>query len=299
MQRQPLVIEQDDMEVTGTDLAEMRAMHEIQAGLVMANKFPRDENQAFQNIMNTCERVSLAAKAMYAYDKGGKPVSGATIRLAEAIARNWKHINCGIREVKQENGKSVMRAFAVDLQNNIWKCVEFIVPHTRKANNELRSITDPRDIYEHTANMGARRLRACILALIPADIVEEAVAKCQRVLDCEERKVPLADRIRKMVNRLDKLGVKVEHIEGRLNHKIDLTTAEEVTEMYAIINSLEDNMSRRETWFDIAPANKTPARGMSGFKNALGLSKEPEITSVEIDGEVQFNQGGQEHGAGI
>lgn len=40
-------------------------------------------------------------------------------------------------------------------------------------------LTDSRDIYEATANFGARRMRACILGVIPGDVVDMAVNECK------------------------------------------------------------------------------------------------------------------------
>lgn len=52
---------------------------------------------------------------------------------------------------------------------------QFQVRHWRDTKSGGYALKDSRDIYEKVANDGARRLRACILAVIPADVVETAV----------------------------------------------------------------------------------------------------------------------------
>lgn len=302
MQRQPLVIEGDHQALDTSqqlDLNAQRALHNLQTAFTIAKKFPRDREQAVQNILNECKRISLASKALYEYPKGKTSVRGTSIRLAETIARYWGNLDCGVREISRTGNRSLVESFAIDLETNNRKSLEFEVVHQLDTKEGGKALVDERSIYEHIANMGARRLRACIQAAIPADVFESAVKACEETLNDEDRKKPMADRVRAMVSMFDGIGVKVEHLEQRLNHKLDLTTEEELREMGAIYNSLKDNMSVRTDWFDIAPAKKA-GNGMAGFKDRLGLTKEPEITSVEIDGELQFtNQGVDEHGAGI
>ena len=45
---------------------------------------------------------------------------------------------------------------------------------------DIYAITDDRDIYELEANMSARRIRACILQMIPGDVTDAAVAACRK-----------------------------------------------------------------------------------------------------------------------
>ena len=48
-----------------------RAIAEVQAALVIAKQFPRDMNQAWDRIMNACQRPTLAQSAVYSYGRGG------------------------------------------------------------------------------------------------------------------------------------------------------------------------------------------------------------------------------------
>ena len=154
-----------------------RAMQEVQAAMIVAKKFPRDQHAAYGRIMIACERSVLAVAASYSYPKGGTMVTGPTIRLAEVLAQNWGNMEFGIKELAQDKGSSEVQAFAWDLETNVRQSKTFVVPHKMKAHGSFKALNDPRDIYEHVANMGARRLRACILGIIPGDIVDASVAK--------------------------------------------------------------------------------------------------------------------------
>src|SRR5690606_36069410 len=83
------------------EVAMTRAAQEVQAAMVIAKRFPRDENTAFARIMRACKRKQLAEAAIYAYPKGGTNVQGPSIRLAEALAQAWGNIDFGVIELEQ------------------------------------------------------------------------------------------------------------------------------------------------------------------------------------------------------
>jgi len=249
-------------EKTGGDIVqieEAKAMHEIQASLVIAKKFPRDVNQVFSKIIASCQRPMLAEQAIYAYPRGGKTVTGPSIRLAEVLAQNWGNMVYGVREISQSNGVSVAQAYAWDLETNVKQVKEFQVPHVRHTNNGTKKLTDPRDIYELVANNGARRMRACILGVIPIDIQEAATAQCEKTLSSGEE--PIEDRIRKMILLFKEFGVSQEQIEKRLGHKVDAIIEAEIVTLRGIYKSIKDGMATREDFFGFEqkPSGKASA----------------------------------------
>lgn len=234
--------------------SEARAVAEVQAAYVIAKKFPRDENQSYMKIINACKRPFLAEHAMYTYPKGGQSVSGPSIRLAEVMAQSWGNIDCGVRELSQSNGVSIAEAYCIDLETNARSVKIFHVPHVRDTKKGRVKLTEARDIYEMVANQGARRLRACILAILPIDVQEAAIAQIKKTLEVGE--VPLADRIRMMVAKFDEVGVKVEHLEKRLGHKLEATIPQEIVTLQGIYKSIKDGFAGREDFFDIAGEGK-------------------------------------------
>ena len=111
-------------------------------------------------------------------------------------------------------------------------------------------LKDPRDIYELIANQGARRLRACILGVIPGDIVEAAVKQCEKTMEKGSDK-PMAERIRDMVTAFEQLGITQQLIEKRLGHKVDATIATELVTLQKIYRSIKDGMAKPEDFFEV------------------------------------------------
>lgn len=229
-----------------------RAIAEAQGKLVIAKRFPRDEVAAYNKVSQACQRKGVAEKAFYKYNRGGSSVEGPTIRFAEELARCWGNIDYGIKELSQDDGKSEMQAYAWDLETNAMSVQNFTNPHIREVAGKAKLLTSQRDIYEINANMGARRLRARILAILPADLVDMAIKECKATI-AGRNDEPLIDRVKKMVVQFGKLGVSQEQIERRLKRKVETMTAEDFVDYVGIYNAIKGGESKPSEWFAAEP----------------------------------------------
>lgn len=240
------VAAQPSVAVARTD--QQRAIAEVQAALAIARMNPRDPVAAMDRILNACSRPSLAEAAVYQYSRGGSDISGPSIRLAEAIAQQWGNMSFGIRELEQRGGESTVQAFAWDIETNTRREVTFQVPHVRHTKRGVTKLEDPRDVYELVANQGARRLRACILAVIPGDVTEAAVDQCELTMKAKADTSP--DAVRKMLEAFSAFGVTREQIEARIQRRIDAITAAQLVGLKKVYASLRDGMSTAADWFE-------------------------------------------------
>lgn len=234
-----------------------RAVQEVQAALIIAKRFPRDETAAYNKIMKACERPVLAQQAIYSLPISGQNKRGPSIRLAEVLAQCWGNLQFGIRELERSPGRSKCIAFCWDKESNLKVESEFEVEHWIEKNEMVdrvkrkvrKPITDPVEIDRLIANRGARKLRNAILNCIPGDVVDAAQRKC---MDTQRRGdgKPLSDQVREMVVAFDKLGVNQKMIEDRLGHTVDLTTADELIDLRAIYVSINDKEANRGTYFN-------------------------------------------------
>lgn len=225
-----------------------RAITEVQAALVIAKQFPRNPIEAYDKIMNACQRSGLAQNAVYSYARGGASISGPSIRLAEMLAQNWGNIQYGIRELSSSNGESTVEAFAWDVETNTRQTKVFQVPHVRYSRSKGNTkLNDPRDIYELVANNGARRLRACILGVIPSDVIDDAVSQCERTIHASADTSPQA--VQKLVEAFEQFGVGKDDIESFIQRRIEAITAANIVSLRKIFTSLRDGMSHPKEWF--------------------------------------------------
>ncbi len=177
----------------------------------------------------------------------------------------------------------MVRAHCWDLETNTRRTDDFEVKHEIKAHGAIKKLTDPRDIRELTANLGARRERGCILSIIPGDILDEAVAQCKQTLLGNSTE-PLIDRANNMVRAFSAFGVTQGMIEARLGHNLAAISPIELMQLRQVYTSLHDEAGSREDFFEVAPEDpaaeltpgkKRPAAKRTRKKKADAPAPEP------------------------
>jgi len=285
---------------TTTEMMVSRQAQEVQAAMVVAKKFPRNEVESYNRIIRACQRKSLAEQAMYEYPRGGTKVTGPSIRLAEAMAQNWGNLDYGLIELEQKAGESQVMAYAWDLETNTRQTIVFSVPHIRATKKGNVPLTDPRDIYEMVANQGARRMRSCILRVIPGDVVESAVAQCNKTL-MDGGGAPLIDLVRDAAKTFqEEYGIPLEAIEKYIGCKHEAFRMNDLIRLKKVFRSLKDGMAKREDYFDLGleskdeevsdPFQKAEADKNEKKKERGGSEKkesEPELDPSFVPGEQQ------------
>ncbi len=271
----------------GQEVEKSRALQEVQAAIFMARQFPRDETRAYRKVIEASKRLSLAEKAIYCYPRGGQQIKGPSIRTAETIAKYWGNLSYGIKELSQNNTEhsSEMMAYCWDLESNVRVERIFKVPHIRDTKQGTKLLTDARDIYEKTANDGARRLRAAILEVLPSDVVEDFIKACEKTIEGSSDK-PIKDRVKDMLTLFEEIGVSQDMIEKRIGTKTDNFIAKNIVDLGGIYNSIKNNFAPVEQYFDIpTAAEKQKAQTEAKLKSSGkdGKKKQYEPTTEEIE----------------
>lgn len=265
-------------ESAGARQNQSRELAEMQTKYLMAEKFPRNEVAAMDRILNAFTRPTLAEKAQYQFARGGSDIAGPSIRAAEAIAQQWGNIETGWRELSRGIDPagvpySEIEAFCVDLQSRNAKRLAFIVRHWRDTKQGGYKLKDERDVYELCANQAQRRLRACILASIPGDVTEAAMQQAEVTLRAKADTGPEA--MAKMLEAFAGFGVTKEHIEKRIQRRLDAITPAQVVTLKRIYASLRDEMSVPGEWFDMgeAPPPSDAAGSLEKVRAAAAAKK--------------------------
>lgn len=243
-----------------------REMAETQSKYMMAQHFPRNVVANMDKILNAFTRPSLAEKAQYQFARGGTDICGPSIRAAEAIAQQWGNLEFGFRELSRGISPdgvpfSEVESFCTDLENRTRRPMQFIVRHWRDTKKGGYKLTDERDIYELIANQAQRRTRACILALIPGDVVDAAMDQAAVTLRTTADTSPEA--MQKMVAAFEGFGVTKEMIEKRIQRRLDTIQPAQVVSLRRIYASLNDDMSLPSDWFEVDDTPKPAANEKS------------------------------------
>ena len=283
------------------EAATAREAQEVQAAMVVAKRFPRDEITAENRILKACQRVRLAEASTYRYSRGGTNITGPSIRLAEAMAQNWGNMVFGVKELSQQIGadgkkESVVCSYAWDLETNTRMEKVFTVKHWRDTKQGGYALESERDVYELIANMGARRLRACILGIIPGDIQDSALAQCNKTL-LSDNSEPLIDKIKKMVRAFEEtFQVTKEMLEERLQHKIEASTPQECVGLRNIWQSLKDGQGKREDFFNVAPLEDDTTGNPSELTAGKKKASPPKRTQTQTEKPAPAQQQEEETG---
>ena len=241
----------------------MREMATVYSQMAMAQARPRNFAEVQNRLINICARESLAAVSTYAYAKGGTDVSGPSIRLAEAIASAYGNFKYGFEVTERTNGNSKVRAYAFDMETNTQAERIYDVPHWRDTKGGGYQIKESREIYELEANMSARRMRACILEIIPKDVVDFALEECNKTLATKLDLTP--ERINAMVKSFQDFGVTKTMIENFIQRKVETIHKSQFIRLRSIYGSLKDGMAAPADFFDMA-AVETPAKPVEAPK---------------------------------
>jgi len=239
-----------------------KAVSEVIASLKVAKMFPRSELEALDKILKDCTRPGLADVAIYEYKRGGTAVTGPSIRLAEAVKRAWGNIESGWRELERRGDTSIIQAYAWDKESNVKEERTFSVKQVRDTKQGRKPLTDERDIYENNANQAARRVRACILALIPGDIIDAAVEQCEKTL--ATREVVTVESIAQLVKAFEAFKVTKDMLSEYTGRNLtpDALSASMMVKLRTVYKSIKDGVGSPEDFFvmlpDAKPDDKKP-----------------------------------------
>ena len=134
----------------------------------------------------------------------------------------------------------------------------FHVPHIRQTKDSRKELTDPRDIYETVANNASRRVRACILEIVPSDIVNYAVQVCQNTLRSTIKKGP--EERAKLLEAFKAYDVTSEDIEAFIQRKFEAIEDSQWLRLREIYNALKDGIAKKEDFFKNTPKTEAPKK---------------------------------------
>jgi hypothetical protein len=260
-----------------------RTVQEIQAMVLVAKKWPRDENLATQRIQRACQKLDVAEGGEYEYPRGDTRVSGGSIRLAEIIASAWGNLDFGYIVIDETPGvDSDVLAFAWDLETNTRASRRFRIPHVREKKSGNVILTDPRDVYEIVANMAQRRVRAAVFGVVPRDLVDFAREQCRKTI-ADKDKRPAHEKLQEMLAAFGEFGVSQDQLVAYLRHALGATTDKEFMMLRRIYVTLKDQVRKPEDYFATIDGTR-PAGDGQGDK--------PKTKAQQMAADVRKTSGG-------
>lgn len=233
---------------TATALAE-RERATIQAAMTVAKRFPRDEQAAAAMLLQSADRVGFADKASYAFPRAGSTVTGPSVNLAREFMRAWGNMECGFAVLDSNDEWTTIEAWALDLQTNartreqkrfrskiqrkVWKDnkpigTEWVVP-------------DERDYGELVNRNAAKAVRNVVLSLLPRDVVDDCLARCQTTLQGAASGSINADpqRVsRAILATYQAIGINRAQLEDKIGGTLEAMNAEQLETLRGIYRGI-------------------------------------------------------------
>ena len=266
-----LVVKKDELQVSEAQTGELettaaasRETAEVQAAVILARKFPRDEQRTYDKLLASCGRASFAEEATYSFPRGGSTVSGPSVNIAREAARLWGNVRFGLDIIRDDDDTRGIRAWAWDVESNtkVAYADEFkkLIQRKDKQTGQTRWITpNERDLRELTNRRGAICLRNCLLQIIPKDFIEDALEECEKTLRGQTKQ----DRptiLKKITASFADLGVTGAMLDKYLSHPLESASDDEIVRLRGISKALTDDYAKKEEYFGNGQA-KGPEEG--------------------------------------
>lgn len=182
---------------------------EIDMQIATAHKFKRSLTHIVRNITTLATMSRESAEAcMYALPRGGKPITGPSIRLAEIVAMEWGNCRYGARVVHVDKQGGFIEAEGIfhDLEKN--------AAATKRVR---RRITDKRgkvfsdDMIMVTGNAACSiALRNAIFTVVPEAVWGEAYKKALQTMKGDAKTMP--ERIEAAMKATAAFGMTPEQV---------------------------------------------------------------------------------------
>lgn len=232
-------------DITEVGMTEARA--EVESAVVVAKRYPRDEQAAYELAMTRCSRFGFAEKGYYSFPRGGTQIEGPSVNLARGLATAYGNMRYGATVIRDTDERRGVRAFAWDIQSNTYVFAEtefkkLIQRKVGKGRNRKTEWVKPdeRDLRELTNKHAAILVRNCILQVVPSDFVEDAYVRCRETVT-EKVKGGKSKMLQRVVDAFAKLKVTPQDICKRYGiKKVEELNVPQIVELRGIYRAVKD-----------------------------------------------------------
>lgn len=285
-----------------------RAKAEVQARYLVAIQSPRNIDDARVRILTHCKRLRFADAARYKKPiGGGKHIEGASIRFVEAALQAWGNVYADTTVAYEDDEKRIVKVTLTDFEGNITYSKDVVVEksverHSVVGREVIGSRRNSRGETVYTVRatsaelaqvQGAaesKAIRTLGLRILPADIVDEAMDQCVRVVASAVDADP--DRARKeLADAFTAIGVSPKELAKFLGHELSAAAPPQLLELRAIYQAIRDGEA---TWKDAVaykaideagPDDKKPraTKGVAAVKGRIQERRSQANRSKVID----------------
>ena len=281
-------------------LAVSLARAEVDQQIATARALPRSIQRAVSQIMTlaTLDEES-AEECVYALPRGGKPIKGPSVRLAEIIASQWGNCRVGARVVHVDRIEKYVEAEGVfhDLETNT-----ATTARVRRRISDKRGALLTEDMIVVTGNAACSiAKRNAILGAVPKAVWRKAYAAVESVIAGDVK--TLVERRDRAMKAFAAFGVKPEQVYEAIGVTgVDDISLDHMATLLGMHSALKSGESNVEEMFPKKlPAGEKPKNLADALdKLAKGPQHDPETGEIPQSGSEDPNAAppkGQKNGA--
>ena len=232
------------------------ATAEVQAAIIVAMRFPRDEDEAYGKMIKSCKRPTFAEKAVYRFPRGGKEIVGPSVHMAREFARCWRNIRYGFHVISKSDDTCHIRGWAWDMETNAKAeqdaTFKLLIYRKQKGGGGRWIKPDERDKRELINKHGAIAERNCLLKLIPSDMIEDFVREVRRNAAATAAQ-QLDEKRKQIIAAFADYNIEPKQLEAYLGHPLTELTGDDVVRLQEVYAAIRDGQAR---WSDFASPPK-------------------------------------------
>jgi hypothetical protein len=245
----------------GQSVALARA--EIDMQISTARAYPRSPAKAQKAMLELVQLdAESAAECMYALPVDGKPITGPSIRFAEALKNSWGNNSSGSRltEINRAEGYVEAEGVFLDLETNVRTTFR-----TRRSIRGKSGRVYPERMILVTGNAACSiAMREAILKGVPKPVWRSSYALVQQTIKGDIK--TLGERRQRAVAAFAAYGVSAEKVFARLEVAgIEDIGLDDLPELFAMFQSIKSGEATVEDYFSAKAVNGADG----GVKNPL------------------------------
>jgi len=227
---------------------------EVEAQLDAAHRYKRSVSKFLHEAMGLATVTQeVAESCIYSLPRGGKMITGPSVRLAEICASSYGNLQIGARVVDAEETEVVAQGAAWDMERNLRCTIEVRRRITDKNGRRYKD-----DMITVTGNAAASiALRNAIFRVIPRAFVDSVYAKAREVAVGNAK--TLETRRQQILERFNKLGVSTERVLQRVERKgVEDIDLDDLTVLIGLGTAIKGGEQTIEEAFPVAAPAPVP-----------------------------------------
>ena len=227
---------------------------EVSVQLDAAHRYPRSFTKFMSNAKNLVTRnKQIAESCMYSLPRGGKMITGPSVRLAEICASAYGNLQIATRVIGIDDTEVIAQGAAWDMEQNVRVTVE---ARRRIVKSDGKRYDD--SMINVTGAAGSSvALRNAIFRVIPRAYIDELYDHARTFALGDAKDLPV--RREEIIGQVEKTGVSRDRVFARLGRVgIEDVTRDDLETLLGIGNAIKDKSLRIEEAF---PESEVPALG--------------------------------------